>query len=132
MGLKNLHIEGHHGVYYIPTVDLNADTGICNISGESYLEDTSIFYSSVIYWVEEYCEKIKKPITFNFDLEYYNTSSSKCIVNIMFLLKKYADMGLEVKINWYYDANNECSDEEVEEVKDFMLETEMKINLIKK
>ena len=38
--MENILIEGKHGVNFIPTVDFNADTGICELAGESYLEDT--------------------------------------------------------------------------------------------
>ncbi|MBN2892556.1 MAG: DUF1987 domain-containing protein [Bacteroidales bacterium] len=132
MKLKSIHIDGHHGTYYIPTIDLDVETGICEISGESYLEDTASFYAPVVDWLDKYCSKIKKPLNFNFNLEYYNTSSSKCIVDIMSLLKKHSDMGLEITVNWHYDADNEDFEEEVEEVEDFMLETGLKINLIPK
>ncbi len=132
MKIKSLHIDGHHGTYYIPTVDLNADTGICKISGESYLEDTSSFYEPIIDWFDKYCSKVNKPLTVIFDLDYYNTSSSKCIVDILVILKKYSDSGLKIDVNWYYNADYEDFEEEIEEVEDFILETELHINLIKK
>ena len=129
MKLNNLHIEGYHGSYYIPQVDLDAKTGICEISGESYLEDTANFYAPILSWVEKYYLKIKKPIVFNFKLNYYNTSSSKCIVDLLVSLKKYSDLGQDVTVNWYYDSKSEDHEEDIEEVEDFMIETGIKINL---
>lgn len=132
MKLKKLHIDGHHGTYYVPTVDLDAQTGVCEISGESYLEDTANFYNPILDWVDKYCSKIKKSLTFNFNLDYYNTSSSKCIVDLLALLKKYSNQGLEISVNWFYDGDNEDYEEEIEEVEDFMIETGLEINLVKK
>ena len=46
--MEDLEIKGESGVFYIPTVHLNASTGECEISGESYLEDTDEFYNTII------------------------------------------------------------------------------------
>ena len=42
------------------------------------------------------------------------------------MLKKYQKSGGEVEVNWYYDD----SEEELEEVEDFILETGLDINII--
>lgn len=128
--MKNINIKGSHDAYFIPTVDFNAETGICELSGESYLEETIKFYTPLFSWLKEYTEKIKKPLIFNFKLTYFNTSSSKCIVDILNMLKNYQKNGGEVTVNWYYDDDEEDIEEELEEVEDFMLETGLQINLI--
>jgi hypothetical protein len=128
--MENLHIDGHHGTYYVPTVDFNERTGVCSISGESYLEDTIEFYQPLFDWIDNFMKNNNKKIIFNISLTYYNTSSSKCLVDILTKLKAYKDSGNDVEVNWYYDADSEDADEEIEEVEDFMLETGLKINLI--
>jgi len=130
--MENLYIEGSKGVYFIPTVIFDADRGYCEISGESYLEDTVRFYERLINWLKKYFEEVGKPLTFNFKLNYFNTSSSKCLVDILKLLKEYKDKGYEITINWYYDDTIEDIEEELEEVEDFMYETGVNINLIPK
>ena len=69
---------------------------------------------------------VKGPLNFDFKLSYFNTSSSKCLVDILDLLKKYQNDGGSVSVNWYYDD----SEEELEEVEDFILETGLDINKI--
>jgi hypothetical protein len=69
---------------------------------------------------------VKGSLTFDFKLSYFNTSSSKCLVDILDLLKNYQNSGAEVTVNWYYDD----SEEELEEVEDFILETGLDINKI--
>ena len=49
--MEDLEIKGESGVFYIPTVHLNASTGECEISGESYLEDTDEFYNTIIKYI---------------------------------------------------------------------------------
>jgi len=128
--MKNIFIEGSHEAYFIPTINFNAETGICELSGESYLEETIKFYTPIFNWIKEYIAVVRKPITFNFKLTYFNTSSSKCIVDILNMLKAFQNDSGEVTVNWFYDDEDEDIEEELEEVEDFMLETGLKINLI--
>ncbi|MEN8120393.1 MAG: DUF1987 domain-containing protein [Bacteroidota bacterium] len=128
--MENILIEGKHGVNFIPTVDFNAETGICELAGESYLEDTIEFYSPLYSWLRQYIDEINKPITYNFRLRYFNTSSSKCIIDILNILKRYKDNGGEIEVNWFYDADEEDIEDELEEIEDFMIETNLTINLV--
>ena len=128
--MENLYIEGSKGIYFIPTVKFNADTGYCLLEGESYLEETIKFYTPLIQWLKKYFTEVGKPLVFDFKLTYFNTSSSKCIVDILKLLKEYQDKGFDITVNWYYDDSVEDVEEELEEVEDFMLETQLHINII--
>jgi hypothetical protein len=128
--MDNLIIEGYHGAYYVPSVDFNAETGVCSLSGESYLEDTLEFYTQLNNWLDKFYAEKKIPLTFEFKLQYYNTSSSKCIVDIMVLLKKYQNKGKQILVKWFYNNASEDADEEIEEVEDFMTETGLKIEIV--
>ncbi|MBO4772904.1 MAG: DUF1987 domain-containing protein [Bacteroidales bacterium] len=115
-----------HEAFFTPTVNFEVATGHCEIAGESYLEETSKFYARLLDWIRRYISTIKGPLNFDFKLSYFNTSSSKCLVDILDLLKNYQNSGGEVTVNWYYDD----SEEELEEVEDFILETGLDINKI--
>lgn len=128
--MESIHIEGSHGQHFIPTVDFNYETGICNLEGESYLEDSVEFYAPLYKWLKTYFNDVNKPIIFNFKLKYFNTSSSKCIIDILHILKKYENADGEVTVNWYYDASEEDIEDELEEIDDFMIESDIKINVI--
>ncbi len=124
--MENLEIKGESGVYFIPEVKLNATSGICEISGESYLEDTDEFYNNLIQWLENYIKEVRKTITFNFRLTYFNTSSSRSILNILRVLKKYEDDSGQVVVNWYYPEDDDSIAEEAE---DYTKDTGLKINM---
>ena len=124
--MEDIHIEGVHEAFFTPTVNFEVATGHCEIAGESYLEETSKFYARLLDWIRKYTSTIKGPLHFDFKLSYFNTSSSKCLVDILDLLKKYQNDGGSVTVNWYYDD----SEEELEEVEDFILETGLDINKI--
>jgi hypothetical protein len=126
--MENLYIEGYQDNYYIPTVDFNAQTGVCTISGKSYLEDTNGFYLVLLEWLDQYFNEVGKPIQFNLRLSYYNTSSSRSVLDIFDLLKIYEENGGEVEVNWYCrDIDYEVV---LEEVEDYMDESDLKINVI--
>jgi SiaC family regulatory phosphoprotein len=124
--MENLEIKGESGVYFIPEVKLNASSGICEISGESYLEDTDEFYNTIINWLESYITQVKQALTFNFRLTYFNTSSSRSILNVLRVLKRYQDISSSVTINWYYPEDDDSIAEEAE---DYMKDTGLKINM---
>lgn len=121
--MENLYFKSEQ-IYY-PIVDFNYQTGICEISGESYMEETYKFYAPVITWLQNYLEE-KKDIRFNFRLTYFNTSSSKFILEILSILKKNADTGSGVEINWFYKLDDP---DILTEIDDFIEETGVKINI---
>ncbi len=125
--MESLHIKGYQDSFYVPDVDFDAQTGVCNLSGQSYLEDTSLFYSRLLEWLKEYCSK-EKSIQFNIKLTYYNTSSSRSILDMLDVLKIYEEDGGDVEVNWFCrEVDYEVVQEEVE---DFMEESDLEINLI--
>jgi hypothetical protein len=125
--MKDLEIQGSHKDFFIPTVKFKADSGICEISGESFLEDTVEFYKPIIAWLEEFTETEKKPLAFIIKLSYFNTSTSRSLLDILNVLKNYEDNGGEVVINWHFDPTDVDMEEDIE---DYMIDTGLEINLI--
>jgi hypothetical protein len=100
--MENLIIKGERSDFFTPDVQLNADDGVCEIAGESYLEYTGEFYDQIIDWVKDYSSEINKALQFNFKLTYFNTSSFKAILSVLKNLKRYEEKGGNVEVNWYY------------------------------
>jgi hypothetical protein len=124
--MENLEIKSKSDVYFIPEVNLNATTGQCLLAGESYLEDTDEFYNNIINWLEAFIKEVKKPINFDFRLTYFNTSSSRSILNVLRVLKSYEDKGGNITVNWYYPEDDDSIAEEAE---DYVKDTGLKINI---
>jgi len=97
--MEDLHITGSSDVYFVPSVHFSASTGKCEIGGESYLEETVEFYTPLLDWLRQYMEEVKGPIIFDFKLTYFNTSSSRCILDILYLLKEYEEEGGSVLVS---------------------------------
>lgn len=126
--MDDLIIKGEKKTYFTPDVNFSATTGICEIAGESYQEETFEFFNRLIAWIEEFIVKVRKPITMNFKLTYFNTSSARAIQEMIILLKKYQDQGGEVTINWYYQDEEDSTYEEAE---DMQAQTKIQFNMIK-
>lgn len=125
--MENIEIKGEKTEFFIPTVDFNAQTGICELSGESYLEETFEFYQKLTNWLNRYIEEVKEPLIFNFRLTYFNTASSKVILDLLRLLKHYREQGGQVSINWFY---HEWDGDMRMEVEDLALDADVEVNLI--
>ena len=89
------------------------------------MEETYKFYAPLMTWLEKYLSERKKVI-FNIKLTYFNTSSSRSILDILDLLREYSEGGGEIEVNWFFDPNDPDMEDEVE---DFKIESGLDINL---
>ncbi len=127
--MENLNIEASK---YTPKIFFDAQNHILEIRGMSYPENTSGFYDSVFSWLEQYLKEIDKhqKITVNMELSYFNSSSSKVIMDFMDLFEEAASEGKDITINWIYDEDIE---EALEFGEEFGEELEaVRFNLLKK
>jgi hypothetical protein len=112
---------------YSVKVDFNADTGILELEGASYPENASEFYQPIFDWIKQFTFEVKKEIVLNLKLNYLNTSSTKCMLDIIDLLEDYYEEGGKVTINWYYAEDDEDILETGEE---FSEDSRIPMNLI--
>ncbi len=90
-----------------PYVRLDGDKGIVEIKGRSIPENSIEFYKPLIDWLEEYGVEALPQTSVNIQLEYFNTSSSKCILDIFKKLESIFKKGQKVEVNWYYEEDDE-------------------------
>ncbi|MGC9373604.1 MAG: DUF1987 domain-containing protein [Bacteroidales bacterium] len=126
--MDNITLKSSPDTPYFPEVNFDADTGVCEISGESYMEETYKFYLPLVNWIKNYIKNTNNKIELVIKLIYLNTSSTKCILDMLDVLKEYQDKGGDVKVIWYYDIEDP---DMVDEVEDFEVESGIKIELRK-
>lgn len=85
-----------------PKVILDKEKGKFEISGQSLPEDVMGFYEQVFKWMNEYLKLPNKKTEFNFRLMYFNSASSKVILDILNLLEELSLRGFDVEIFWHY------------------------------
>ncbi len=90
-----------------PTVEFDAGSGVLKIEGRSIPENSIEFYKPIVEWLDEYGKSPKEKTEVNIQLEYFNTSSSKCILDVRKKLELISKAGNEMIINWYYEEDDE-------------------------
>jgi hypothetical protein len=103
-----------------PTVMLDAAKDIFEISGRSLPEDVAAFYNPLIDWMEKYNQAAKPKTIFNFKLVYFNTASSKMLLDILMKLEELHNAGKEVLVKWHYAEDDEDMKEAGEEYADIV------------
>lgn len=99
-----------------PRVLMDSVKKICLIEGQSYPDNSSSFYRPVIKWIEDYIAKDDAELSLKLKLLYLNTSSAKVMFYIFDILEDAYKSGKNVKIDWFYDQENEMAKETGEEL----------------
>ena len=102
--MESIFIEG---TLKTPMVKFDGKTGIVEIKGRSIPENSIEFYKPLVDWLEEYAKKPLDKTQVNVQLEYFNTSSSKCILDVFKKLEAIHKAKHDVVINWYYEEDDE-------------------------
>jgi hypothetical protein len=90
-----------------PSVTLDTGSQLFEISGRSLPEDVAAFYNPVLDWLDNYSANPLAKTVFNFKLTYFNTASSKMILDVMMKLESLHEGGKEVLVKWYYPEDDE-------------------------
>lgn len=102
--MEALAIEG---TAKTPNVKFDPVQGSIEIKGRSIPENSIEFYKPLVDWLEEYGKAPAALTKVNIQLEYFNTSSSKCILDVFKKLEAIYKAKNEVVINWYYEEDDE-------------------------
>ena len=97
------------------------------INGYSRPEDVKGFYKPVLDWINQFSEEVlcdyqeseyfeNNGINFDFELKYFNSSSAKCLIDILIKLLEFNSRGFNIQIKWYYDQGDETILEAGEEL----------------
>jgi hypothetical protein len=99
-----------------PSIIFDTTTNHFVVSGSSRPENAKTFYTPIMDWLTTYLESRSLPkqnnneeskLIFTFRLEYFNSATAKCIVDILFILKKFVEQGFFIKIEWFCDQRDE-------------------------
>ena len=125
--MKTLIVDAVPDSPYYPEVNFNSETGVCELVGESYMEEAYKFYTPLLKWLKKYTLELNKAVTLNLKLTYFNTNSSRLLLDLLDILKKSQEAGNDVEINWYFEEDDPDVKDEVE---DFEIETGLQIKMV--
>lgn len=100
---------------FTPKVTFLAETGHLELSGISRPEDVAGFYEEPLEWLAGFEESVLKSeyryevqeLRFSFKMSYFNSTSSKYIIQMLRHVRNLIDHGTDVKIDWYYEEGDE-------------------------
>ena len=102
--MNNIKMEG---TAKTPDLSFDANTGVFDIKGRSIPENSVEFYKPILEWIDEYTKQTPPKTIVNIHLEYFNTSSSKCILDLLKKFEIIAKNGNDIVIRWHYEEDDE-------------------------
>lgn len=91
-----------------PLIDFNAQTGVMLIQGRSIPQDSETFWEPVLKWFYAYAVQPAEQTIFIFDLEYFNISSSKRILFLLYKMAEMNDHNHDISVEW------RCQDSDID------------------
>ena len=125
--MNNLIIEATKST---PGIQFDGVQGIFRITGESYPENAAKFYTPVTEWLENWLQQPEAVLELEFEIIYFNSSSSKIFMNIFDLFERAVAAGKKASVVWRCDAENETAIECGEEFSKDLVALPFRIEII--
>lgn len=106
--MDSIKIEGTDE---FPEIVLDKENSIFKFSGKSMPEDVSEFYTPIINWITQYAENPNEKTIIDFRMVYFNTASSKKLLDVLEAFEEIHGNGSELFVNWYYHEEDEDMEE---------------------
>ena len=90
-----------------PSIHFDSQSGIMEIKGRSIPDNPDEFWGPVLSWFDSYLMNPFQKTIVKIDLEYFNISSSKRILFLLYKLNELSENGFKVKVEWHYRESDE-------------------------
>jgi hypothetical protein len=105
----------------------NGEMGHLEIKGKSSPENSIEFFNNIYNGLDDFAKAGLPEFKFNVALQYFNTSSAKCLFDIFRKLITLSKNLTKVEVNWFYE---EGDDDMLESGEDYSEVTGLKFNFI--
>ena len=99
--MKDILLEG---TAKTPEVKFSIDPISMSLSRRSIPENSIEFYKPLLDWVDQSIQSHDEVVCISVKLEYFNTSSSKCVMDLFKRIEKAAPLA---SVDWYYEEEDE-------------------------
>jgi len=103
-----------------PTINFNLKTGELLMEGKSFPPDVTTFFKEAIAWLDEYLKSPAKLTVMKLKLDYFNTASSKIVMDVLYKMEELYKNNNDVLVEWYYPDDDEDMKETGEEYKELI------------
>lgn len=111
-----------------PYVLIDEAKGYIRFEGESFHENVMGFYKDVNDWLDNYLKSDFDILTFDCNMDYFNSSTAKLLLNMLLNMDEHATEKNKVVVNWITTEDNdiiiECGEDFEEEM------TSLEFNLV--
>ncbi len=90
-----------------PKLIFDPISGKMEVSGVSSAENSLEFYKPILAWIEEYKQHSQPETVVEINYKYFNTSSAKCILDMLERFVQLKSVGTNLIVNWYYEKDDE-------------------------
>ena len=96
-----------------------------------FLTQRAAFYDPVVKWINEYFSSCaERETTLEFEIVYFNSSTSKIFMSLFSMLDSHAGTGKKIRVIWKATEENETAIECGEEFKEDLENLEFSIKVI--
>ena len=103
-----------------PYILVDEEKGYMRMEGRSFHENVVMFYKEVNDWLNSYLTSNFGTFTFDFEMNYFNSSTSKLLHILLMKMDRNASDDREIIVNWITTEDNdiiiECGEDFQEEV----------------
>jgi len=90
-----------------PFIQFDSQTGKFEMKGKSIPENSKVFYTNMFDWLDKYTTQPVALTTLDIQLDYFNTSSAKCVIDLFKKLESIEKNNKgKVIINWHYNEDD--------------------------
>ena len=90
-----------------PYILIDEEKNYMKFEGRSFHENVVEFYKDVNNWLDTYLEKDFGSFTFDFEMNYFNSSTSKLLHNMLTKMDTHASDKKKVTVNWITTEDND-------------------------
>lgn len=90
-----------------PGIILDPQEGTISIKGRSIPENSLAFYQPILEAMDQYANAPKDYTKMTIQLDYFSTSSSKCILDLFKKLENIIKKGKTAEIYWLYEDKDD-------------------------
>ena len=98
---------------HTPEIYFDAANNVLSLKGESYPENVGQLSTPLFSWLANYLAQANsdQALTVNIELTYFNSSSSKMLLDLFDRLEEAAAQNNQITVNWIYEADNDSAEE---------------------
>lgn len=97
-----------------PEVNFDFSAHRLVLKGEAYPENAAAFFRPLLQAIESWLTEkpiVGEPVRLHVALSYFNSSSTKLLFELFECLNGFAKRGIPCELYWYYDAEDDISEE---------------------